>query len=263
MKLLFTLFFSAIILNLHSQRHTMDFGFRLGTSVVKHKTLDENNKVIIDKKLVNNSNDKGIYLNYNFKIWKKADLHLSTGFDFSETKHTISLFGIHKPILLNEITLKKKRIGFYVGLFKKFQFKQHQKFSIKAGAYLYYKNYFSNGIDYINSKKYTADMSISYTSKLTTYHELYHNIGNKDLPYRFAGYLVNSSLNYKFTPHLSIHIGVDLLTSVDFYYDFDYIVNYYSVNSTIPYLVEIHKSKNKNLVVDDYIHFSLGLTYLF
>ena len=264
MKLPLTLLLFFFYFVSFSQRSSIDFGFKIGSSVSKHKILDENSKVIIDNRKINNVNDKGVFVSYNFLIWKKAKLYISLGADFSETKHSQGIIAVKENVLLDIAILRKKRIGYNIGLNKTFQFKKYNKFSLTIGAYLYFKYYNSNKLEYTKKDYSTFDSGkrISYDYQINTFHEFYQYNTSKSSTYNYSSSIISTQLDYKTSNNISIFVKFDLLTYVDFYSDLGYEIKYYSDNNSIPYLVENHPAtiKNKNHIVDDYIHFSIGIS---
>jgi hypothetical protein len=271
MKLLKLLFILLLSFNSFSQNHDLSLSFRIGISKDDLKIEQPSLVTRYDYRYVQPFNDKGFVLGYKYRVWKWANLFLTTGLDFSKSKHYQSIIGIQRQQNLENIIIDKSRMGLHFGIGKQINFKKLPKLHFDLGAQIYIKFYSENKKSFSSDYKFNNESWIEYKYEFVTYHKYYNSLNSSidnDSVSNYTGnmYQFNADVRFEVSDNMYISTGVNWVMNYEFNYDFNYSINYYSNGSTEPTSTDTYHGnvdKIKSVSTTNFVYFNLGLVYKF
>ena len=249
-----------------AQNHEFNINYRLGTATSNFNILTPTLSTRGQYKKMTNISDKGIYFNYKYKILKKINLFISSGFDFSQSKYYQKV--INADIYhLDNIVVKKNRLTFHIfGLNQQFKFYKG-KIILDLGVNMIQRFYFKDSDTYKIDYKSNNEDWIKYKYNLTTYYDKFYinesNIKGKHLFYNLE---YNLHFKAKIRKNTYLNLGVNYTRNNIFFYDYTVDVLYYYNGSTTPngFWSDLGFGDNtKYGIRDHFLYFNFGISYKF
>lgn len=271
MKYILIIFILIISFIGFSQKHEFNFNTKLGTSTKNLKPINPVNTTRRDYySALTNTNDKGIFVNYKYRVFNNLNLFLSTGLEFSQSKYYFKVIENHEDHLAN-VFINKKRLTLHVlGLSKEFNF-YDGNIILDLGVDWIERFYFTTTDNYVNN--YTRSEIIpwiDYKYSLTiNYKGDYHNTDHvlKSTLHHNAEFHLH--VKFKMTDKLFLNFGFNYAKNMAFYYKYRTDFLYYHNGETVPYkfysdldIIDVD-DRLRHGVKNDFLYFNVGLSYKF
>ena len=251
-----------------AQNHEFGINYRIGFSTRSIQMLSPDNFSRFDYEKMRGTYDNGYTLIYKYKIWKRLNLFVTGGLEFSQSHHyqpIIDFYGTGHH--LDNITITKNRIGLHFGIDKQFVL-YDSKVLVNIGLHAVDRYHSSKGDNYTSGFKSNNEDWIKYSYQLTTHYDSYYendeNIGNK--PYIYLNAELSAQVKFKMGDHTYLDLGLSYTRNNYFFYDFRYeVLRFVTGNpqpvSTTTYYGFIDGTKFG--IRDHYLYFSAGISYKF
>jgi len=251
---------------LYSQNHEVNFNTRIGTATGNFSVLTPTLGTRYAFKKMRNLNDKGVYFNYKYKLFKKINLYISTGFDLSQSKYYQKILD-GRPKHLDNIIINKTRLTYHI-------FGLNQQFNFYGGKLIldlginWIERIYSNKIDnYKTAYKSNNEDWIKYKYDLTTYYDRLYinesNIRGNDMTFNLE---YNVHIKAKIYKNTYLNFGFNYTRNNIFFYDYTVDVLYFHNGSTTPtafWFDQGFGDKTKNGIRDHFLYFNFGISYKF
>jgi hypothetical protein len=253
-----------ITLPLYSQNHNLSILPRFGVSTNSFKLVDPAGGHRYDYRRTQPLNDIGLKVDYHYRIWKRFDGFLTAGIDASQATHYQRVIETDRLKHLDNIVLKKFRLGFHFGVMKRIAFME-DRLLLDLGGSLVFRQFFNETNTYTQDFRFNNEDWIEYNYSLKTFHGTnYEN--NKNIPYtgRF-GTELSALLKFRCSPHSYLNFGFSYSTRNTFFYDYRFTVRYYMNDSPTPtYTIQnVGLLGDKYGVLDNYLYLNFGYTFVF
>lgn len=260
-----------ITLSAHSQRHELNLNYRFGVPTNNFTILTPDGLTNHNYLKTRSVHDQGLTLNYKYEIWQKANLFLSTGIEFSGSKHYQPIYAIgDSKNHLDNIIIRKNRLTVHLfGIHKQFNLID-DRLLIDIGWDVINRFYFPKSDRYYSDFKSNNEDWIKYKYEFITYYDKYYeNDGTVDnRRYMYLNADVNLHFIGKISNIIYVDFGFNYSRNNVFFYDYTYTVQYYYGGSPTPtstwsFLGIDGLFDPKYAIRDHYIYLSLGLSYKF
>ena len=253
-----------ITLPLWSQNHSISFLPRYGVSTNSFQLVEPTLQTRYDFHKTQPYNDIGLKTEYQYKIWKRFDGFLTAGIDASQATHYQRVIETDRLKHLDNIILKKFRLGFHFGVMKRFSFME-DRLLIDFGGSVVFRHFFNETKTYTQDFRFNNEDWIEYNYSLATFHgKNYSN--DKNIPYTGKfGTELSALLKFKCSPQSYINFGFSYSTRNTFFYDYRFTVRYYMNDSPTPtYTIQnLGLLGDKYGVLDNYLYLNFGYTFVF
>lgn len=226
------LLFVILAFSAYGQNHEIDFGIR-GSGPISNLIIKQpDNFTRYDIYNLKSLTDGGLSLSYKYKIWKKINLFLTTGFSFSQANYILPINNYLTSELLAHVQISNKRFTCnFVGLEKKFSF-YNNKLNLNFGWSLTNEIYLKNHQNY-NAKNLKVDNNeikqyetLKYEYNVDTYYNKAKT--NSDVGYK---QIYNNGLYYfqiqgKLSKNINLNFALEYYRNIVFFYNYSYKLRY-------------------------------------
>ncbi len=208
--------------------------------------------------------DVGLNIDYNHVLWKKYGLFLTTGLDISQSTHYQRITETKYRIHLDNIVVKKMRLGFHLGVMKRFAF-MDDRLLLDIGGSLVYRQFFKETKTYAENFQFNNEDWIEYEYTLTTFHGKWYDNNLEKSHIGIFGTELSALLKFNIAPQSYLNFGLSYTTRNSFFYDYQYTVLYYLNDSPTPTstitnfgFIDVKYGSN-----DNFLYLNFGYTYMF
>ena len=211
--------------------------------------------------------DSGINFRYGYNIWKRINLFVSGGLEFSNSKHYFRMTNGGGGYHVGNIEMSMNRHAIHYGLNKHFNL-YNNKVLIDLGIHIVDRYYASDSKTYSQETTKSHLHWIDYDYELETHHGEYL-LNSDGIQNRIYMYLnLNYSLDVKFNlaKNLYFNFGVNYTRNNIFFYNFTYTVRSYQGGFPIPTSTYVNHGIEELVhygVRDHFLYLNSGLTYTF
>ncbi len=264
MKFILTLIITCSSVLIFGQSREFEVNYRYGISTNNLTVLQPNTLTRADFKEIQSVWDQGIEFYLRREVFKKIHFSVCSGFNLSRTKHFQRIVEGDGRYHLDNILINSNRIEFEYGFNQDLRFKSGLTFY--AGWSLVYRRYFKDSKQYFSDFKSNNEDWIEYSYDLKTYYNDYY-----ESELNHSGQFGNHfrlGLKYPINDQFKLNVGLSLTTHNNFFYDFEYWINYYVGGSEDPTSTYHFGGimgtfpDTKFGIRDDNLFFKVGLTYL-
>ncbi len=247
---------------LKAQNHEIDLSYRVGISTNSITSPELVGATHYDYRRIGAMNDQGVILMYKYKLFKKLNLFVSTGIEFSKSKLLLPLFGYRETSrLLDNVEINTNRIGYrIIGLTKRFNLIE-DKLSLDIACNVVKRIYSTDNDNYNSDYRFNTTDWIKYKYNI----DLFMQDDNFAIRLN-TDFGVN--LNFKVTENLKLNFGANFSRNYETFYNYTYSVNYYQGGSETPteewnYGGLRDGANSMFRATDDYLYLRTGLTFSF
>ncbi len=249
-------------LSLNAQNHEIDLSYRVGIPTNSITTPELVGATHYDYRQMRAVNDQGVILMYKYKLFKKLNLFVSTGIEFSKSKLHLPLFGYRRPPrLLDNVEINTNRIGYrIIGLTKRFNLIE-DKLSLDISCDVVKRIYSTENDNYSSDYQFNTTDWIEYKYDI----DLFMDADNFFIRLNTD---FGANLNFQIKENLKLNFGANFSRNYKTFYNYTYSVNYYQGDSEIPterrsFGGIFGGSNPYKIITDDYLYLKTGLIYSF